>query len=264
MNYDAQYPNIPLPRRRARFFWMTLGGLYTLYAFVLLPLLTVVGSDIAFQGTMLYELLSVLLIATELVAMCAAFAAAISARFQYGLPAALHVVLLFAVAAAFRYVATFLVSWWMEGIDPTDLVFQLIFLVVYILLDVTQVVFVLFVLHLLLRKRDQAYTVQIRALMQKGAQLPDRIREAVASHSVFSLSGPVGWATTVGALLVFLIRFVGRILFDVKSGAPVDTADLLWMIAYYTSDVIIALLCWLLIRTCVIKLLLPKERVSKR
>jgi hypothetical protein len=128
-------------------------------------------------------------------------------------------------------------------------------------LDVTQVVFVLFVVHLLLRGGDRMYALQIRALIQKGAQLPDRIREAIPSRSVWALSGPVGWATNVGALLVFLIRFVGRVLFDIRSGAPVNTVDLLWMIAYYASDVITAFLCWLLIRACVIKLVLPKERV---
>ncbi|MBQ7337254.1 MAG: hypothetical protein IJW40_02245 [Clostridia bacterium] len=262
MNPNQIYPNIPLPRRNALRYFITACILYAIYALVLLPLSNLFGSNIVFQGTMLYEIAVFLITVIELAVFCLAFANTISARYLYGARAAVRCVLLFAAATAIRYVATFFVSWRMEGLDLSDLMFELLFLVIYVLLDVTQVAIVLVVTHLLLRREDEIYSVRTRALLASQQPLSDRVLHGMTSRSIFALRGPIHIATLISGGVVLFVRVVGRIIYDVGYGAPTDTADLLWMIFYYVTDIAIAIVCCFVVRYLVVRLSLGKRNVA--
>ena len=253
-----RYPRLPLPPKAKMRFFLIACIFYAVYSLVLLPLSEYVGSNIIFSGTYLYEILVFLCTATELAAFSWVFAFLISTRFAYGASASIRVLGLYAGALLIRYLATFLVSWRMEGFSGSDILFELIFIVVYILLDVTQAAVVLFVTHMLLRTRDAMYTVRAQALLSKGDCAPDPLVEE-RSSSFWTMSGPLSAATLWAGALIAFVRVVGRAIYDIGYGAPTDGVDLAWMIVSYLADIALAVLCCALIRMLCLRLLFPKQ-----
>jgi hypothetical protein len=254
MNEPFNYPMAPLPRHRLLTFLGGCVGIYALASFLFLPLSIFFGSDVVFQGTLLYEIFTLLCVAAELVAFCWVFSHIISARVLYGLRAAVRIIALFAAADAFRYVAAFLVSWRMEGLDPDDLLAEFAFMAVYILLDLTLSAFVLGVTHLLLNREDTKYAIRSKALLSRGDTPTDRISELIPTSSIVGLRGPLNVATLVGGGLILLVRLGGRVIYDIGYGAPADVVDLAWMIFYYLSDIAVSVLCCSLIRFLTVNL----------
>ena len=154
---DLQYPYLPLPKKKANCFFVVACILYVVYALVLLPHSEYVGSNIIFEGTFLYVFLSFLCTAVELTAFCWVFSCLITSRFAYGAAASVKILLIYALALLVRYVLTLLVSWKMEGMSGSDLLFELIFMLIYILLDMTQAAIVLMLVHMLRKKQDAVY-----------------------------------------------------------------------------------------------------------
>lgn len=247
MNTTLLYPNLGLPTGKKKiFFWVTF-GIYFLYAVVLLPLSSFVGSDIRFQGTWLYEFLLFMTSTIELLAFCWVFAHIIYYRSVYGVRAALQGIGWFLLASVLRYVMTLVVTWYIDGIKPSEIWIELVFLAVYILLDVTQVSVVLVLSHLLLRGDDALYEIRTNAMLARGDAAPNRADAVFSSFNVFSLRGCVSTAALAAGGVVAFVRVIGRIIYDISYGAPADGVDLAWMIFYYVSDIAIGVMCWALI-----------------
>ena len=257
---DLQYPHLPLPKKKAFLFFTVACILYIVYAVILLPLSEYVGSNIIFQGTFLYEILSFLCTAVELTAFCWVFSWLISSRFAYGISASLKVLLLFAAALLVRYVLTFFVTWKMEGMSGSDLLFELVFMLIYILLDVTQAASVLMLTHILRKKQDVVYLVRAKALQALGEPAPDPLTEDRESKTLFSMSGSLPIAAVLASVVIAFVRISGRLIYDITYGAPTDGVDLAWMIFSYLSDVALAVLCFALMRAFCIRILFPKDR----
>ena len=254
------YPDAPLPKKQKLVFFGVACGIYLLYSLVLLPLSVLFGSNIIFQGTYLYEIFTLLCGAAELAAFCWAFAHVISVRYIYGQRSAVRCVLYFAAAAAVRYVISFFVSWRMEGIDADDIVFEIVFLVIYILLDVTQMTVILMITHLLLRRPDAMLLVRREALKcYDGSVDEDRVLACIPSRSIFALRGILHTATLCAGGMIAFVRVGGRIIYDITYGAPKDGKDLAWMIFYYLTDIAICVLCCALVRLLCIRLCSGEE-----
>ena len=259
-NIDLRYPHVPLPKKKGIRFFAVTCLLYAIYTLILLPLSEYVGSNIIFAGTYLYEILTFLCTAVELAAFCWVFAWLISARFTYGNPAAIKVLLLFAGASALRYLAAFFVSWRMEGMSGSDLLFELIFMLIYVLLDVTQAAIILLLTHMLRKRADEVYAVRAEAFAALGESAPDHLAGERANHSFWSMSGSLHIATVLSGVMIAFVRISGRLIYDIGYGAPTDSADLAWMIFSYLSDIALAVLCFSLIRLLCIRLLFPKQQ----
>ena len=259
---DPQYPHLPLPKPWAtRFFFITC-ALYVAYAVILLPLSEYVGSNIIFQGTFLYEIISFLCTAVDLAAFCWTFASLICARFSRGISAAFKNLWIFVGASAVRYVLTFFVSWRMEGMSGSDILFELLFSAIYILLDVTQAAIVLVFAHMLRKQADAMYVVRAKALRVLDEPAPDPLAQERTCRSIFTMQGSLHTATLLAAALVAFVRVVGRMIYDIGYGAPTDGVDLAWMIFSYLADIALAVLCCALIRILCIRLLFPKSKMK--
>ncbi len=260
MTTNQIYPDAPLPKSQKKLFFGVACGIYLLFSLVFLPLSIWFGSDIIFRGTYLYEIFTLLCVAAELAAFCWVFAYAIGVRFTYGQNAAVRCVLYFAAADVLRYVISFIVSWRMEGIDAEDLVFEIVFLLIYVLLDVMQVTIILLITHLLLRRSDAALLIRRQALScYDGSVDEDRVQACMPSRSIFALRGVLHTATLCASGLIAFIRVGGRIISDITDGAPTDGTDMAWMIFYYLTDIAIAVLCAAVVRWICIRLCCPTE-----
>ena len=256
-------------KRRELQFTVAIFILYILYALVLVPLNTYIGSDIAFAGTMLLELTELLYELIELLAYALAFAALINCRFCFGLSSAFRVFWIYVGAASFRYIAIFLVSWKMNGLNLSNLGLELVFLLAYILLDVTQMIVAFVAAHLFCSSFERVFSVRSRALLVKGAAEEDKLSYVVPYRGVISRSNPLQCSAIACGVIILIARVVGRIIYDVSYGAPTDAADLAWMIFYYLGDVTISVLVCALIMLLVRKMdckteseRLPKKKVG--
>ena len=241
-------------KRRELQFTIAIFILYVIYALVLVPLNTYFGSDIVFAGTMLLELTELLYELIELLAYVLAFATLINCRFCFGLPSAFRIFWIYVGAASFRYIAIFLVSWKMNGLNLSNLGLELLFLLAYILLDVTQMIVAFVASHLFCSSFERVFSVRNRALLAKGAQEEDKLSYVVPYHGVISRSNPLQCSAIACGVIILIARVVSRVIYDVSYGAPTDAADLAWMIFYYLGDVTISVLACALIMLLVRKM----------
>ena len=161
--------------------------------------------------------------------------------------------------SAVRYILTFFVSWKIDGLDISDLAFELLFLLIYVLLDVTQVAVVLALTHMLLKSKDAAHEIRTKALVSLGKPVPDHLEEEAQQCNIVSMHGPLHKATLIGGAMIAFVRVGGRIIYDIGYGAPADGGDLAWMVFYYMTDIAIAILGCAAIRLICLRTLFPKN-----
>jgi hypothetical protein len=70
---------------------------------------------------------------------------------------------------------------------------------------------------------------------------------------------PLRFSALLVALLMGVIRIIGRVIYDIGYGAPTDLIDILWMILYYSLDVFIGVACYFVLLYILRKLILLKE-----
>ena len=136
----------------------------------------------------------------------------------------------------------------------SDLLFELIFMLIYILLDMTQAAIVLMLVHMLRKKQDAVYLVRAKALRALGEPAPDPLATEREHKNIFTMSGALHIATILSATVI-----AGRLIYDIGYGAPADGIDLAWMIFSYLSDVALAVLCCALIRILCVRILFHKQ-----
>ena len=142
----------------------------------------------------------------------------------------------------------------------SDILFELIFTLIYVFLDITQAAIVLLLTHMLLKARDEIYAVRAAAFASLGEPAPDHLTEERGYTSIFGIAGPLHIATILAAAVIAFVRVAGRLIYDIGYGAPTDGVDLAWMIFSYLSDIALAVLCWALIRFLCIRFLFSKGR----
>jgi hypothetical protein len=242
-----QNDNIQCLHKRKVRFAIGIFSLYAIYAFVLVPLGTLFGSDIAYAGTMLLEITEMLYEIIELLAYVLAFATLINTRFCFGTSGGLQVFGIYVGAAAFRYVSIFLVSWKMNGVKVSQLGLELLFLLAYILLDVTQMTVALISTHLFCQKYERIFNVRQKALVARGEPVEDKLLYVVPYGGTVSGTNPLQISSIACGVIIMISRLVSRIIYDVSYGAPTSGADIAWMIFYYLGDITVSVLCCALI-----------------
>ena len=82
------------------------------------------------------------------------------------------------------------------------------------------------------------------------------------SQKIQIKNDPLRASALLGAILISFVRVVSRISYDISYGAPTDQADLLWMIAYYSLDILIGVVAYFAM-LCLITKMSIKENSSK-
>ncbi|MBE6620094.1 MAG: hypothetical protein E7625_01850 [Ruminococcaceae bacterium] len=204
----------------------------------------VVGSNIVFDGTMLYEVTEWVYLGAELAAFFVAYAFTIYVLFSKGCRRAWTYAWVYAAVTAGRHVLLFLLDWLFFGLRVEDMPFQAAMTLVTLLLELLQYAAVFGMAMLLTHRFDERFDI----MTQGALRLTDVI--VVREHLVYPyrkiplLNDPLRGTSVLTAVLIGAIRVGNRLIYDVSLGAPTDAVDLAWMLAYYTMDILIAVACY--------------------
>ena len=219
----------------------------------------VVGSNIVFAGTMLYEVTECIYLGAELAAFFVAYAFTIYVLFARGYRRAWTYAWVYASVTAGRHVLLYLMNWLFFGLRVEDMLFQAAMTLVTLLLELLQYAAVFGVAMLLTHRFDERFSV-----MQQGAsRLTDVtvVREQLVYpwRKIPLLNDPLRGTSALASVLIGAIRVGNRLIYDVAYGAPTDSVDLAWMLAYYTLDILIAVACYFVLLAIIKRLSAPES-----
>lgn len=233
-------------------------GAFALYI-VFVCLFNVFSSNIMFSKTMLIEIAELLYQVVEIAAFFVAYAYVIYAMYQGGARHTVPYVIVYAAAISARYVVLFVLDWVCFGLKSEDVPVALLFVLVNIFLELLQYALIWAIAYL----NVTAFNKQV-AIMQKGAaRLKDtsveRERLIFPYQKIAIRQDPLRFSALLVALLVGAIRVINRMIYDFGYGAPTDLIDTLWMILYYSVDILIGVACYFVLLFIIKKLILSKE-----
>jgi hypothetical protein len=74
-----------------------------------------------------------------------------------------------------------------------------------------------------------------------GMPIPSPREHVFPYRSLFSFINPLQNIALKGGILLSATKILTRLIYDVQAGAPRSLADLLWIITYYASDILIGI-----------------------
>jgi hypothetical protein len=217
------------------------------------------SSDIRFAGMMLIEITELLYLSVEIIAFFIAYAFVIYAMYMGGHRNTTRYAVVYAIAISARYVILFALDWLFFGLKSSDVPVALLFMLVNIFLELLQYVIVWVIAYINVNTFNKYVTI-----MQKGAarlkEAPvDREKLIFPYRKILMKNDPLRFSALLVALLMGVIRIIGRVIYDIGYGAPTDLIDILWMILYYSLDVFIGVACYFVLLYILRKLILSKE-----
>ncbi|MBR2622336.1 MAG: hypothetical protein IKC97_08200 [Clostridia bacterium] len=247
-----------IDKKRLGFYSTLMFGAFSIYV-VFVCLSNIISSNILFSGMMLLEITELVYQTIEILAFFFAYAYVIYAIYMGGYRYALRFAIVYAVAISARYVILFALDWIFFGLKTEDVPVSLLFVLINVLLELLQYVLVGAIAQI----NVNAFNKKV-AIMQKGAaRLKDtsivRERLIFPYQKMPIKNDPLRFSALLTALLMGAIRVIGRISYDIGYGAPADLSDVLWMILYYTFDILIGVACYFVLLFIVRKLILSKE-----
>ena len=223
---------------------------------------TVVGSNIVFQNTMLYEITEWVYLGIELIAFFFVYAVAIYAVFQYGWKKALSYAYLYCGITFGRHLTLFFLNWAFFGLRTRYLLFQLWMTLVTLFLEMLQYAIVYVIAMLLTRRFDRYITVMRQGASRLRGVNINRSKLAFPFRKIPLKSDPLRASSFLAAALVSVIRIASRMIYDFSYGAPTDNVDLLWMIWGYTLDILIGVLGYFAMLYVIIRLSKQRKNVK--
>lgn len=192
-----------------------LATLYLFYIAVLAPAYTAVCNDILYIDTLWPDIIELAREAVDIVCF-----AIICAVFLYGcisLPSEFARIYLWVTAVClFRYLLGVVLSWIFDGF-PVSVNIAFLYIgeaLLYFIFDMLQITAIVLLSRFALRGGKTQKNIRLGAVFGGGV---------------------------ISAVRIFM-----RIRYDVFYGAPESAVDLMWMVAYYTSDLLFgALVCLL-------------------
>ena len=214
------------PRTRAAGFAVLLVLLFALYIGLIL-ISDTVSSDVLYEGTMLPELLEWGYQGVELVAFFVSYALILRALFDGGLRGGAVYIGITVGASVLRFavlMAMMFIGGWAVVINLIPELIQLALIVWICYRSVAA-------FDRIFRVKSEGARALERSLCRDAEVYPQK-KQPIASD-------PLLRAARGSAVCVSVIRVLGRLVFDVTVGPPTDLVDALWMLCYYSVDVLI-------------------------
>ena len=218
-----------LPRSvvRALMLACILVGLFAIYIGLIL-LNDEFYSNVVFEKTALEPLSRSAYLAVELLAFFTAYAFLLFALFTDGALGGLWALLACFGATTLRHAVLLWLSFGELWAELSNLTLELL-----------QLGLVFLACYLSIRSFDRAY-----AVMQSGAtylerSCPDRSALVYPAARQSLKADPIKRGAFFSSAALVAFRVLGRLVYDFQYGAPTDAVDAMWMVLYYSADVLI-------------------------
>ncbi len=228
-------------KRLSRTLIISAAILFSLISFVLSPLYTYTCSDVLYAVTALPEIIEIVIDITEVVAYAVCFATIIYSIFKFSLGSSVKLMVTYCAAVFLKYTANLIISFIWDGAVSTP---DFVYVFVYFALDAVILLTIVAFSSSFIRKYHEKRTVTKKSNNTLGKATPSIQEELFDGKKIFILSNPLHRSALAAGIVLSAIKIVTRILFDISLGAPTSVSDTLWMITYYVSDILIAIIVY--------------------
>ncbi len=205
--------------------------LYTLYCFVIAPAYISSLNNVAYEGSLMPDILNYLGRAVEVVAMSLCYALAAFRVYSFGKEGLGGAFGIYLSLGAYKYVANMLYGWTVEGGAPVLWYFDLLFALLYLVLET-----LLFgVVCLIFIRIFENYHQRSRILARAG-----REESVYPFVKLYDKSNPLLKAALASALALLIPKLLGQIINDAIQ--IVEITNLPLMILSYFLNIIFGVL----------------------
>jgi len=215
------------------------GALSALYSFLLAPLYNILASDIIWAVTWIPTLLSLGIDLLEIGTYVLCFPILIYAFYRLPAKKATLPALCYLVVIVLRYVANLIITWIQNSLVAGD---DLTSLILYIMMEGTLLLIACVLATSAIRHFYRETAETDKAMLTLGQVAPSIHDRVFPFTSVINRKNPLQNAAIRIGILLSASRMLTRLLYDLNVGLPSDLADLLWMILYYLSDILIGVI----------------------
>ena len=222
MNNNFLNDNTKATRKRLRLcVILTTLVLFGLSCFLLSPLYVSLSSNIVYSDSLITDLINLVNNIFYIAVYAVCFSAFIYSVYKCTARRTVSLVIVYCVAVLLRYIANVVVQTFTDGVFP---MFEDLYptLLAY-LFDLITAFAVLLIAHLCIK--------EIHISKTSKACLP--------FDKLYTSTNPLQKASLLTGVLLASIKVLTRVIYDIGYGAPTSILDLLRMIVYYLSDVLI-------------------------
>lgn len=220
---------------------LSLAFLVFVYSFVLAPLYTYSISDVLLYSTPLPEIIHLLLNVIDVLSYSICFSIIIYSILKYSLRRSWKLLTIYSTAIFTKYLANFLITSFVNRIlDISDI----FFIILYFVFDIIMLSFVCVFSCMFIRRFNERKRILEKSNRALGNTQNDIIQDLFATKKIFVKENPLHCSALATALILSATKLISRIYSDLYVGAPSSVVDLCWMIAYYLSDILIAIIVY--------------------
>ena len=215
---------------------------FSLQAFIFNPLYVYTSSDVLFSTTPIPEILGIFNDIAYPLGYALCFACVSYSIFKFSLSRSAKPIIILSVAFLLRYVVNYAVSSVAEGGFKFDDIPQSV--LIPFGLDMILFVIICAIVCARIKKYYEAYVTVQKANMTLGKKTPSIHEDVFVGQKIISRGNPLHYSAAITGILLSAIKILTRLRYDIAFGLPSGPADTIWMIAYYISDILIAVLVY--------------------
>ncbi len=228
MNNTFSNDNTKATRKRLRLcVILTTLVLFGLSCFLLSPLYVSLSSNIVYSDSFITDLVNLINNIFYIAVYAICFSAFIYSVYKCTARRSVSLVIVYCVAVLLRYMANVAVQTFTDGVFP--MLEDLYPTLLAYLFDLITAFAVLLIAHLSIK--------EIHTAKASRSYLP--------FDKLYTSSNPLQKASLLTGILLASIKVLTRVVYDIGYGAPTSILDLLRMIVYYLSDVLICVVIYL-------------------
>ena len=245
MNHDASLKHTACDRaifkKMMLLLSLSLFSLITLYILVLAPLYVRFSSDVLYMGTVLPEIFSILLSAIDILVFGIFYGVLLYGIYRFSLKISLPILYLYVGAVLYKNVGNLLMTYITDGFS-SEILTDLLNILIYILLELIQTAVIVLIPTLLLRRAKEQEEVRKNAAADaKKPYVP--VYEYFPFSRLLNFKNPIQKSAFWMAFVPMIVHVLQRAYYDVFYtivegfyGNPL--VDILWMLLYYTIDIV--------------------------
>lgn len=214
---------------------------FALSSLILSPLYIYTCSDVLYATTALPEIIDIVIDIVDVAAYAVSFSIIIYSIFKFTFKKSLGLIFVYISFVILKYLANLIITSISDGVFSPD---EAIYVLIYLVLEFILFGIVLILPSILIPNYYAKRAVIEKANAKLGKKTPSVHEELFTSKKFFSTKNPLHLSALVTGIILSVAKISTRILFDMYIGLPTSFADAAWMIAYYVSDILIALIVY--------------------
>lgn len=215
---------------------------FSIQTFILNPLYVYTSSNVVFSTTPIPEIIEIFNDISYPLGYALCFASVTYFIFKFSHTRSAKPIVILSVAFLLRYVANYVLSSIIEGgFRFSDFPASVL---LPFGLDMLLFAIICIAVCVRIRRYYVAYESTLKANVTLSKKTPTIHEDVFEGAKLISLKNPLHYSAALTGVLLSAAKILTRIRYDLAHGAPSGAVDTVWMVVYYVSDLLIAVLVY--------------------